>query len=245
MSKKQSSHARGRYCKVCGKRKHNEQFSSKDHAAHICKSCSQLSAAEQAKATTLIRLENLSTRQLNAADKKWLENRVRDRRLEVAELAKKIYLSHFPYAERNARKKQIAIRHLLFEIHAEVFDEDGDSLLVDRRFTVERISRILKMENLDGCGEEIAVMLDNKELKKLLCWVIHDLEIFMWAEDYNANEDESSDLEYGWRVQMEYTDGSFRTITSPQDYLDDRPEELYFALLEYFKPKKQKKAPDK
>ena len=71
------------YCKVCGKYKPNEKFSGKGHVVHICKICSRLSAAEQAKATTLTRLENLTARRLNATDKKWLENRVRDRRPEV------------------------------------------------------------------------------------------------------------------------------------------------------------------
>lgn len=244
MSEKKLSRPRGWYCKVCGKYKPNEKFSGKGHVVHICKICSRLSAAEQAKATTLTRLENLTARRLNATDKKWLENRVRDRRPEVAEMAKKIYRARFPYAERNARKKQIAIRRLSFEIHAEIFDENGDELPVNRRFTVERASRILTMKDFDRHGEEIAVMPDNKELKKLLRWAIHNLEIFMWAEDYDADTDENPAPGYGWRVQIEYTDGTFQNIASFQDYLDDRPEELYFALLEYFEPQKQEKAPD-
>ena len=53
MSKKKRPH--GHYCKICGEYKANEKFSGKGHAAHICKSCSRLSAAEKAAAMDINR----------------------------------------------------------------------------------------------------------------------------------------------------------------------------------------------
>lgn len=54
MSKKKN-HPYGHYCKICGQYRANEKFSGKGHAAHICKSCSCLSAAEKAKAMNMKR----------------------------------------------------------------------------------------------------------------------------------------------------------------------------------------------
>lgn len=145
MSKKRSHRPHGHYCKICGKYKANEKFSGKGHTAHICKTCSRLSAAEKAEAMTINRLLNLPVNRLRASDKTWLENRVHDHRPEVAELTKEIYALHFPYAERNRRKKQLVINTLDFEIHTEMFDEYGDELSVNKRFTADRHSRILTM----------------------------------------------------------------------------------------------------
>lgn len=39
-----------------------------------------------------------------------------------------------------------------------------------------------------------------------------------------------------WRVQIEYANHTSQEILSYQDYLMDRPEELFLALLEYFEP---------
>ena len=96
MAKKSSRRSHGQYCKICGEYKANEKFSGKGHAAHICKACSQLSAAEKSEAITINRLHNLSLDRLSASDKAWLENRLHDSRPEVAELAKEIYALHFP-----------------------------------------------------------------------------------------------------------------------------------------------------
>ncbi len=104
MSKKKSYRLHGHYCKICGEYKANEKFSGKGHAAHICKDCSKLSAAEKEESQTLTQLMNLNVGRLNDSKKKWLENRVHDRRPEVSALAQEIYNMHFPYAERNARK---------------------------------------------------------------------------------------------------------------------------------------------
>lgn len=53
---KKKNRPHGHYCKICGEYKANEKFSGKGHAAHICKSCSHLSAAEKAAAMDMNRL---------------------------------------------------------------------------------------------------------------------------------------------------------------------------------------------
>ena len=269
MSKKKSSRPHGHYCKICDEYKANEKFSGKGHAAHICKACSKLSAAEKAEAMTINRLMNFPMGRLSESDKKWLENRVHDRRPEVAELAREVYNAHFPYAERNRRKKQLIINTLAFEIHTEVFDEYGDELPVNVRFTADRHSRVLTMTDFDRGGVEQSLTLDGKKMSTLLRWAVHSLEIFMWPEDYGlihprgsipldfelfpddwdeeeADEDDEDSLddedapelegEASWRVDIEYSNHTSQEIVSYQDYLLERPEELYLALLEYFVP---------
>ena len=192
MAKKRSHHSHGHYCKICGEYKANENFSGKGHTAHICKACSRLSAAEKAEAMTINRLENLALNRLSDSDRAWLENRIHDSRPEVAELAKEIYALHFPYAERNKRKKQLVINTLDFELHTEVFDEYGDEVPVNMRFTADRISRILTMTDFDADGAEQTITLDGGAMSKLLRWTVHSLEIFMWAEDYNLDPSRNS-----------------------------------------------------
>ena len=269
MSKKKSSRPHGHYCKICDEYKANEKFSGKGHAAHICKACSKLSAAEKAEAMTINRLMNFPMGRLSESEKKWLENRVHDRRPEVADLAREVYNAHFPYAERNRQKKQLIINTLAFEIHTEVFDEYGDELPVNVRFTADRHSRVLTMTDFDRDGVEQSLTLDGKKMSTLLRWAVHSLEIFMWPEDYGlihprgsippdfelfpddwdeeeADEDDEDSLddedapelegEASWRVNIEYSDHTSQEIVSYQDYLADRPEELYLALLDYFVP---------
>lgn len=83
------------YCKICGEYKANEKFSGKGHAAHICRSCSGLSAAEKAESMTINRLLNLPYR-LSKADMEWLKNRLHDRRPAVKALALEQYGMRFP-----------------------------------------------------------------------------------------------------------------------------------------------------
>ncbi len=189
MAKKKKSRHDGHYCKICGEYKANEKFSGKGHAAHICKACSRLSAAEKSEAMTINRLYNLPMRRLTDGEKKWLENRVHDQRPEVASLAKEIYNMRFPHAARNAMKKQLTIDTLTFEVHAEVCDEYGDIDIVNRRFTADRTNRILTMLDFDANGVEQSVTLDGGKISKLLSWVVHSLEVFMWAQDYGLSDD--------------------------------------------------------
>ena len=89
----------GHYCKVCGEYKAHEKFSGKGHAAHICKACAQLSPEEQAERMTLNRLCNLPW-QLSSAQKIWLQNRMKDKRPEVRELAREQYEARFGIGKR-------------------------------------------------------------------------------------------------------------------------------------------------
>ncbi len=189
MAKKKSSHS-GHYCKICGEYKANEKFSGRGHATHICKACSRLSAAEKAEAMTINRLYNLPMRRLTDSEKKWLENRVHDQRPEVASLAKEIYNMRFPHAARNAMKKQLTIDTLIFEVHAEVYDEYGDFEIVNRRFTADRHSRILAMKDFDCPNMDCTLTLDAKQISNLLLWTVNALEVFMWAEDYGLSDDD-------------------------------------------------------
>ena len=249
MAKRKSHHPQGHYCKICGQYKANEKFSGKGHATHICKTCSKLSAAEKAEAQTITRLSNLHG-WLNDSEKKWLENRVRDRRPEVAALAREVYNIHFPYAERNARKKQLLINTLVFELNnATIYDRFGDEYPVNLRFTANRLTNVLTMADLSAKGTEQSIALEKKQMAKLLRWAIHTLEIFMWEEDYDLSPDEDlfedDDLEAEepepetkiyWRVLLEYANKTSQEIVSYQDNLYDKPDELYFALREYFDP---------
>ncbi|MDD4509303.1 MAG: hypothetical protein PHY23_00055 [Oscillospiraceae bacterium] len=89
----------GHYCKVCGEYKANEKFSGKGHAAHICKGCSKLSAAEKAESMTVNRLLNLPYR-LSKADIDWLKNRLHDKRPAVRALAEEQYEMRFPHRNK-------------------------------------------------------------------------------------------------------------------------------------------------
>ena len=271
MSKKRSNRPHGHYCKICGEYKANEKFSGKGHAAHICKTRSRLSAAEKAEAMTINRLLDFPMGRLSASDKKWLENRVHDRRPEVASLAREVYGMRSPFAEHNEKKKRLLINTLVFELdNVTVSDEFGDEYAIHVRFTADRLTNVLTMTNIDDGGTEQAVVLEKKQMGKLLRWVIHTLEIFVWEEDYqlgpdtpfadipdldllpeywpdgedddwpedDAPEQEESEPEADvyWRVKIEYADGAEQEIVSYQDNLFDKPDELFFALREYFQP---------
>ena len=80
--------------------------------------------------------------------------------------------------------------------------------LADRRFTIDRKSRVLTMTDFQAEDREQSVTLEGGQMAKLLRYIVHTLEIFMWEQD----------------------------ICSYEDYLPDRPEELYLSLLEYFEP---------
>lgn len=184
MPKKRKNRPHGHYCKIRGEYKANEKFSGKGHAAHICKACSKLSTAEISERMTLNRLDNMLGGNISREQKKWLENRLHDDRPEVAETARMVYNSCFPYAERNERKQQLVINTLKFEVNTEVLDEFGDEEQVHQIFTANRQTRVLTFRDLDSNETEQAIVLDGGRMTKLLRWAVHTLEIFMWDEDY-------------------------------------------------------------
>ena len=120
------------------------------------------------------------------------------------------------------------------------------------------------MTDFQAGSVEKSVTLEGGQMAKLLRYIVHTLEIFMWEQDYSLCPDErdydpffdgeedffTEDLKNGlevqptkkpeggpsWRVQVEYTNHTNQDICSYEDYLPDRPEELYLSLLEYFEP---------
>ena len=68
-----------------------------------------------------------------------------------------------------------------------MFNEYGDEVPVNVRFTADRISRILTMTDYDADGTEQVMTLDGKKISTLLRWTVHSLEIFMWVEDYDLD----------------------------------------------------------
>lgn len=262
MSKKKNR-PHGHYCKICGEYKANEKFSGKGHAAHICKACSRLSAAEKAAAMDMNRLMSFPMRRLSDSEKKWLQAKMHDKCPEVADTAREVYNVCFPHAERNAMKKQLVINTLSFELHTEVYDGYGDMEMADRRFAIDRKSRVLTMTDFHSESGEQSVTLEGGQMAKLLRYIVHTLEIFMWEQDYCLNPDEDDfftdilpeddiyvdDLEEKeevlptepegkpfWQVCVEYSNHTVQDISCYNDYLLERPEELYFSLLEYFEP---------
>ncbi len=182
---------------------------------------------------TINRLYNLPLRRLTDSEKKWLENRVHDQRPEVASLAKEIYNTRFPHAARNAHKKQLTIDTLVFEVHAEVYDEYGDFEIVNRRFTADRHKRTLAMKDFDRPDLDCTLTLDAKQISNLLLWTVNALEVFMWAEDYGLSDDYTDsetdfdpllDIDIGFDFDNEGTDDLDDTNNKPeQDENGDVP----------------------
>lgn len=126
----------GHYCKVRGEYKSNESFSGSGHAAHICTKCAALPAIYRSEAMILTKLWNLPLR-LSAQQRDWLKGLQNDSRPEVAFTAKELYADRFPYAARNARKKQLHILRMEFSVCSEVIDEYGDACCEDIQFTLD------------------------------------------------------------------------------------------------------------
>ena len=212
---KKKKRPRGHYCKICGEYKANEKFSGKGYAAHICNSCSRLSAAEKVEMQTMNRLMGLPFGHLSQSEKKWLENRVHDSRPEVAELAKEVYRECFPYAERNAMKKQLVVSELDFEIHTEVYQEYGDWETVNQKFHIVRNERKITFQDLDRGVSEQETVLDGGSMAKLLRWIVHTLEIFMWPQDYRYV---SADGNPFMEINLEMEENAF---AADEDFMED------------------------
>ena len=174
----------GHYCKVCGEYKANERFSGRGHAAHICKKCAALPAAQRSEDMTLTKLWNLPW-QLSAQQRDWLKGLRNDSRPEVSSTARELYADRFPYAARNERKKQLQISHMEFAVCGEVFDEYGDGCYRELQFTLDRKEHAVWLRH----GDETAqVTLTIKEMRKLLNVIVNNYEIFCWEEDYGTSD---------------------------------------------------------
>ena len=176
MSKKKNR-PHGHYCKICGEHKANEKFSGKGHAAHICKACSRLSAAEKAAAMDMNRLMDFPMRRLTDSEKKWLKAKMHDQCPEVADTAREVFNACFPHAERNAMKKQLVINTLSFEVHTEVYDGYGDMEMADCRFTIDRKSRVLTMTDFQAEDGEQSVTLEGGQ-RMIILRIIFLMKIY-------------------------------------------------------------------
>ena len=236
----------GHYCKVCGEYKSNESFSGKGHNTHICKKCASLSPAERSKEMTLTKLMNLPYR-LSAEQKAWLKGLQKDKCQEIAEIAKAVYAEHFPYAERNERKKQLHIHGMTFAIHDELWDEYGDSFDAQIAFAIDRKTRRLSCTQ---DGDTDTAELSDKEMKKLLNRIVNEYEVFCWEEDFSqadfdpfGDDDEGEgffvetesvdDIEHpSWSVSVNYSNGEKQQMKGFDIPL--RINELALDLLRYF-----------
>ena len=244
---------RGHYCKVCGEYKSNESFSGRGHAAHICKKCAALPAAQRSEDMTLTKLWNLPW-QLSAQQQDWLNGLRNDSRPEVASTARELYADRFPYAARNERKKQLQISHMEFSVCGEVFDEYGDGCYRELQFTLDRKEHAVWLRQ----GDETAqVTLTMKEMRRLLNVIVNNYEIFCWEEDYGVSEAAGADdlwederdteapdaqelpdePEYAgtpsWEVSICYLNGEAQEMRGC-DELPERVNELTLELLSLF-----------
>jgi hypothetical protein len=87
-------------------------------------------------------------------------------------------------------KKQLVINTLSFDVHTEAYDGDGDTELADCRFTIDRKSHVLTMTDFHTESGEQSVILEGGQMAKLLRYIVHTLEIFMWEQDYCLRPDE-------------------------------------------------------
>lgn len=237
----------GHYCNVCGEYKSNESFSGSGHAAHICKKCAALPAAQRSEAMILTKLWNLPW-QLSSQQREWLKGLQNDSRPEVASTAKELYAGRFPYAARNARKKQLQIAHMEFAICGEVVDEYGDVCCEDIQFTLDRKEHTVTLHREN---ETMRVTLTEKDMRKLLNVIVNNYEVFCWEDDYgfsNAADADDWDAESpdeaapeepayedspSWKVLARYTNGEAQEMCGYDD-LPDRINELALELLALF-----------
>ena len=149
-----------------------------------------LPVAEKAAAMDMNRLMSFPMRRISEGEKKWLKAKMKDDCPEVAKTAREVFNACFPHAERNAMKKQLVINTLSFEVHTEVYDGYGDMEMADCRFTIDRKSRVLTMTDFQAEGEGQSVTLEGGQMAKLLRYIVHTLEIFMWEQNYPLRPDE-------------------------------------------------------
>lgn len=62
--------------------------------------------------------------------------------------------------------------------------------MADRLFIIDRKSRVLTMTDFHADSGEQSVVLNGGKMEKLLWYIVHTLEIFMWEQDYCLNPDE-------------------------------------------------------
>ena len=163
------------------------------------------------------------------------------------------YADRFPYAARNARKKQLHILHMEFSVCGEVIDEYGDVCCEDIRLTLDRKEHTVALQQED---ETTQVTLTEKDMRKLLNVIVNNYEVFCWEDDYGFSNAADTDAlweaeweaetpdeavpeepEYedspSWKVSVRYTNGEAQGMCGYDD-LPDRVNELALELLALF-----------
>ncbi|MGL6200433.1 MAG: hypothetical protein ACRC3H_15995 [Lachnospiraceae bacterium] len=220
MAKKKKPH--GHYCKVCGEHKANEKFSGKGHAAHICKSCMKLSPAQRSKEMILRKIENMPFRYLSESEIKWLRSKMNDKDEEILEAARNAHQAKFPNYERNMVKKGLTAFSLDFFLHGEVWHEYGDEIPVHVRFTLDRSGLARCMDyTLPEQKHERKIQLESKYTKKLLKYVVHELNAPFWNEDLSDSKC-GSDPYLDILPEYRYSEGY---IPDCEDWEDDSEED--------------------
>jgi len=240
----------GHYCKVCGQYKSNENFSGKGHAAHICKKCAMLPAAQRSEDMMLTKLWNLPW-QLSQQQRDWLKKLTNDSRLEVASTAKELYSARFPRALRNERNKQLHIRHMELSVHSDVYDEYGDAHYRKLHFALDREERMVQLRDEE---KTLQAVLLGKEMRKLLNVIVNNYEVFFWDADHGfsnngyetdafGDEEEPAEDEVitapddedtpSWAASVNYLNGESQEMRG-YDELPLRINELVLELLALF-----------
>ncbi|MFI3228331.1 MAG: hypothetical protein R3Y09_13145 [Clostridia bacterium] len=214
----------GHYCKVCGEHKSNEKFSGKGHNNHICKSCSKLSASEKSELMTMTKLYNMQTQLINEDDKKWLQNRTRDKRPQVKELANEIY--NIKFSSETVKKRRSAMTEI------KLFIKDFETLsfldegIENCRFIFNRKEKMIQyfeenidLENFENILDDIDQTTTTKIFKKVS-------KHFQELEDYCQTED---DIESTWALTVSFQDGTEKQYNS--EYV---PECIYELCNELY-----------
>ena len=121
---------------------------------------------------------------------------------EVADTAREVYNVCFPYAERNAMKSSLSSIHCLLKYIQRFMTGMVIWKMADRPFTIDRKSRVLTMKDFHADSGEQSVVLDGGKMAKLLRYIVHTLEIFMWEQDYCLNPDEDDFLRIFFRRKV-------------------------------------------
>ena len=191
---------------------------------------------------TLARLMNLPYR-LSAEQKAWLKGMKKDKCPEIAEAAQMVYAEHFPYAERNERKKQLHISEMTFVVQDELWDEYGDSFDAQIMFILDRKTRLISCTQ---AGASNTIELTAKEMRKLLNRIVNAYEVFCWEEDFSqempdvlGEEEDLADIEVSedeeqpsWSVSVSYSNGEKQQMKGFD--IPIRVNELALDLLQYF-----------
>jgi len=256
----------GHICMVCGERMASEKFSGKGQIAHICRDCAKLPQVERATAQTLRTIEGMAGRQIDGTEIEWLLGCLRDPRCEVQRAAHKMYHMKFQRYERVQIKEGLTVDSLEFYLHGEVWSESGD-IPVHVRITADQNGTIKLIDyTAKETERETQVDIDQPVARRFLKMLIHEWDILFWDEDLSdlkpnedpyletleelifasdRGKDEDVPDENGeaaqpgeplWCVKLELNSGTSKEITF-YNQLQSEPQEMYWALTNFFEPK--------